>query len=112
MEWCAPNKDNTSIKKELPEKYSWWLNELESLGLEVKKANDLNDIGEVSNLTNNIKQVLFQDYKTCYDKEFEEDTVIWLKIEQDLVLILIDCINRKKSECQKRSIVKSSYACI
>ena len=36
--------DNTSIKKESPEKYSWWLNELESLGLSVKKANDLNDI--------------------------------------------------------------------
>ena len=30
--------------KEYPEKYSWWLNELESLGLAVKKANDLNDI--------------------------------------------------------------------
>ena len=37
--------------KEYPEKYSWWLNELESLGLAIKKANDINDIIEVSNLT-------------------------------------------------------------
>ncbi|MBV9176583.1 MAG: hypothetical protein JO327_00770 [Nitrososphaeraceae archaeon] len=41
-------RDNTSIKKEFPEKYSWWLNELNSLGLDVKKASDLNDIREVS----------------------------------------------------------------
>jgi hypothetical protein len=32
------------LLKESPEKYSWWLNELESLGLAVKSANDLNDI--------------------------------------------------------------------
>jgi hypothetical protein len=68
--------DNTSIKKESPEKYSWWLNELESLGLSVKKANDLNDIREVSNLTDSIKQVMFQDYKTCYNEETEENIAI------------------------------------
>jgi hypothetical protein len=64
-------RDNTSIKKEFPEKYSWWLNELESLGLTVKKANDLNDIREVSNLVDSIKQVLFQDYKTRYNEELK-----------------------------------------
>ena len=62
----------TSIKKESPEKYSWWLNELESLGVSIKKANDLNDIREVSNLTDNIKQALLQDYKTCYNEETED----------------------------------------
>ena len=46
-------RDNTSIKKEFPEKYSWWLKELDSLGLAVKKANDLNDIREVSSLADN-----------------------------------------------------------
>jgi hypothetical protein len=66
---------NTSTK-EYPEKYSWWLNELESLGLAVKKANDLNDITEVSSLTDSIKQVMFQDYKTCYNEETEEDIVV------------------------------------
>jgi hypothetical protein len=67
--------DNTSIKKEFPEKYSWWLNELDSLGLTVKKANDLNDIREVRSLADNIKQVLFQDYKTRYN-ERSEDVVV------------------------------------
>jgi hypothetical protein len=67
--------DITSIK-EYPEKYSWWLNELESLGLVVKKANDINDITEVSSLTDSIKQVMFQDYKTCYNEETEEGIVV------------------------------------
>ena len=65
----------TSIK-EYPEKYSWWLNELESLGLAAKKANDINDIIEVSSLTDSIKQVMFQDYKTCYNEETEEVIVV------------------------------------
>jgi hypothetical protein len=69
-------RDNTSIKKEFPEKYSWWLNELNSLGLAVKKANDLNDIREVSRLADNMKQVLFQEYKTRYNGETEQDIVI------------------------------------
>jgi hypothetical protein len=65
----------TSVK-EYPEKYSWWLSELESLGLAVKKANDLNDITEVSSLTDSLKQVMFQDYKTCYDEETEEGILV------------------------------------
>jgi hypothetical protein len=65
----------TSIN-EYPEKYSWWLNELESLGLAVKKANDLNDISEVSSLTYSIKQVMFQDYETCYNEETDECCLI------------------------------------
>ena len=62
-------QDNTSIKEELPEKFGWWVNELESLGLSVKKANELNDIKEVSSLTDSIKQILFQDFKTHYNEE-------------------------------------------
>ena len=65
----------TSIK-EYPEKYSWWLNELESLGLPVKKATDINDITEVSSLTDSLKQVMLQDYKTCYNEETEEGIVV------------------------------------
>jgi hypothetical protein len=68
-------RDNTSIKKERTEKYSWWLNELNSLGFAVKKANGLNDIREVSSLADNIKQVLFQDYKT-HCNERSEDIVV------------------------------------
>ena len=40
----------------------WWLNELHSFG---KKINVLNDTHELHNLTDNIKQTFYQDYKTC-----------------------------------------------
>ena len=62
-------QDNTSIKEELPEKFGWWVNELESLGLSVKKANELNDIKEISSLTDSIKQILLQDFKNHYNEE-------------------------------------------
>ena len=41
-----------------------------------KKATDINDITEVSSLTDSLKQVMFQDYKTCYNKETEEGIVV------------------------------------
>jgi hypothetical protein len=47
--------------------------ELESLGINVKKINDLNDIQEFENLIENIKQTYFQDYKTCYDDQRKEE---------------------------------------
>ena len=49
-EMMCIKRDNASNKKESEAKYSWWLNELNTLGLAVKKANDLNDIIEVSSL--------------------------------------------------------------
>ena len=52
---------------ECPERYSWWINELESLGITTtKKKKELNDKTEIRNLTENIKQTLYQDYKTAY----------------------------------------------
>ena len=58
-----------TTRSEYPDKYGWWLHELESLGISVKKTNELNDKEEVSNLTENIKQTLYQDYKTLYNNE-------------------------------------------
>ncbi|HEY9490622.1 MAG TPA: hypothetical protein VIP56_01450 [Nitrososphaeraceae archaeon] len=52
------------VAKEHPEKYEWWLNELDSLGIVTKKSNELNDLTEISDLVEGIKQTLFQDYKT------------------------------------------------
>ena len=52
-----------------PSKKDWWLNELHSLGIHPKKINSLNDIQELCNLTDNIKQTFYQDYKTCYSKD-------------------------------------------
>ena len=40
------------------------ISELQSLGLETKKLNELNDSYEVENLVENLKQMLFQEYKS------------------------------------------------
>jgi hypothetical protein len=51
---------------EHPERYGWWINELESLGLSVKKINELNDLHEIRDLAENIKKDKYIDYKTDY----------------------------------------------
>jgi hypothetical protein len=58
-----------ATNREHPEKRQWWLNELESLGISSKKTNELNDKKEVSDLTENIKQALYQEYKTVYNEK-------------------------------------------
>lgn len=45
------------------EKREWWLNELRSLGLEVNKTNEFNDIREISTLVNNIKRCYYSYYR-------------------------------------------------
>ena len=40
------------------------MSELESLGLETQKLNELNDSYEVGNLVDNLKQMLFVEYKS------------------------------------------------
>jgi hypothetical protein len=40
------------------------ISELESLGLETPKLNELNDTYEVGNLVNNLKLMLFVEYKS------------------------------------------------
>ena len=42
------------------------MSELESLGLETPKLNELNDSYEVENLVDNLKQMLCQDYKSTH----------------------------------------------
>jgi hypothetical protein len=48
--------------EEHPERYGWWINELESLGLSVKKINELNDLNEIRDLAEIIKQDKYVDY--------------------------------------------------
>jgi hypothetical protein len=55
-----------STKKEHPEKYGWWISELDSLGIKSMRRNDMNDRKEITDLTENIKQALFQEYKIVY----------------------------------------------
>ena len=40
------------------------MSELESLGLETPKLNELNDSYELENLVDNLKQMWFQEYKS------------------------------------------------
>ena len=52
--------DMMDRKSKLPSSIS----ELESLGLETRNLNELNDSYEVENLVENLKQMLFKDYKS------------------------------------------------
>jgi hypothetical protein len=54
--------DITDSKSDLASSIS----ELESLGLESSKLNELNDSYEVGNLVENLKQMLYQDYKSTH----------------------------------------------
>jgi hypothetical protein len=53
---------------ERPERYSWWLNELESLGVNTLEKNGLNNHKEASDLTEAVKQTLYDDYLQTYSE--------------------------------------------
>ena len=53
----------TGTKDEYQERFSWWICELESLGLSVKKLNEFNDLGEMHDLAEDLKQGFYQDHK-------------------------------------------------
>ena len=46
---------------EHPEKYDWWLNELDSLGISTLQKNGLDNHKEASDLTEAVKQTLYED---------------------------------------------------
>ena len=56
----------TPIPQEPSFKKEYWQNELDLLGIEAKRENDLNDGTELEALAEIIKQVYYQDYKTAY----------------------------------------------
>jgi hypothetical protein len=45
---------------------AYWYAELRSLGIEPKRTSELNDNAELGELASNIKQTMFQDYKSAY----------------------------------------------
>ena len=47
-------------------------NELESLGINCKRMNELNDKEELEFLSLAIKEVYYQDYKTAFDARSHE----------------------------------------
>ena len=55
-------------KHEHPERYSWWLNELGSLGISTLDKDGLNNSKEASDLTEAVKQTLYEDYLQTYSE--------------------------------------------
>jgi hypothetical protein len=55
-------------------KNGYWQNELDSLGIEPKEKKELDDKEELENLSDNIKQAMFQDYKLAYSDKGDVHT--------------------------------------
>ena len=53
---------------EHPEKYGWWINELESLGVDTLGKDGLDNHKEASDLTEAVKQTLYEDYLQAYSE--------------------------------------------
>jgi hypothetical protein len=56
-----------ATKNEYPEKYGWWINELNSLGVNTEDKNgELRDVQSLENLADDIKQDFIHEYKISY----------------------------------------------
>jgi hypothetical protein len=55
-------------KAEHPEKYNWWLNEIDSLGINTLQKNGLNNQKEASDLTEAAKRTLYEEYLHAYSE--------------------------------------------
>ena len=53
---------------EHPEKYNWWLNELDSLGISTLEKNGLNNRQKASDLTDVVKQTRYEEYLKAYSE--------------------------------------------
>jgi hypothetical protein len=67
--WVVARDVIMATKEEWIQKDTWWLNELESLGVTPRVKNELNDIQETNNLAENLKQAFYQAYKEAYSDE-------------------------------------------
>jgi hypothetical protein len=60
---------NDVLQGEHPEKNGWWINELDSLGLDTKSnLNELKDKQDNIDLVEAIKQTFIEEYKQTYDQ--------------------------------------------
>ena len=53
---------------EHPENYKWWINELDSLGINTLQKNGLKNHKEACDLTEAVKQTLYEDYLQTYSE--------------------------------------------
>jgi hypothetical protein len=56
-------------RAEQPDRYSWWLNELESLGIRTHSKDACNNIKEASKLTEEIKQIFYEEYQIAFNEK-------------------------------------------
>ncbi|MGB8023343.1 MAG: hypothetical protein WCF03_06240 [Nitrososphaeraceae archaeon] len=63
------NTDNNNNDKQ-SEKASWWINELDSLGIKKSNydTNESNHLQRLEDLSDNEKQGFIRDYKICYSE--------------------------------------------
>ncbi len=55
---------------EHPERYNWWLNELDSLGISTLQKDGINNNRrEASDLTDAVKQTLYEEYLIAYNEK-------------------------------------------
>jgi hypothetical protein len=79
--YIVPTLSKKEEQRQQQAKNGYWQNELHSLGIEPKVKKELDDKEENENLSDNIKQAMFQDYKMAYSekgdahKEEAESTV-------------------------------------
>jgi hypothetical protein len=66
------NKKLAINDNEQSEKVGWWINELDSLGIEKSSSNknELKNSQELEDLTDDIKQTFIHDYKICYNEQY------------------------------------------
>ena len=57
-----------ATKKEYPEKYGWWISELNSLGINTEALGS-GEVQALENLTDDVKQDFIHEYKTRYSEE-------------------------------------------
>jgi hypothetical protein len=55
-------------KAEHHDRYGWWLNELESLGVNTIEKHGLNNHKEASDLVEAVKQTLYEVYLQAYSE--------------------------------------------
>ena len=60
--------------KEQEDRKGFWENELNSLGIDPKRKNDLNDKEELEALSDNIKQVYYQNFKLAYNESGTDES--------------------------------------
>jgi hypothetical protein len=56
-------------KIEHPEQYGWWLNELDSLGINTLQKDGINNGRDASDLTDAVKQTLYEEYLGAYNEK-------------------------------------------